>query len=136
MKNFTFKKKLILLTCFCFMILLNACSSSNKNKAEEILSETQMVEVLTDIYLTEGKLNSLRIPKDSAEYLFKTIEPTIFAEHGIDSTVYKRSFQYYITNYEELSRIYELVIDSLSNRELIQRERDSRTLGIEEDDDD
>ena len=124
MKHSTYTSTYLVAFSF-FVLILTSCNT--KKTEQKILTAEEMASVLTDIYILEGKLNALRIPKDSSEYLFKTIEPTIFAEHGIDSTDYKRSFESYLTDYKKLNRVFELVVDSLSNRELVQRERNSRT---------
>ena len=54
-------------TVFCvalFMLLGNACDQAERDPA--ILSHEEMVKVLTEVYLTEQKINRFGLARDSS----------------------------------------------------------------------
>lgn len=101
-------KILVLLT---FTLL--ACKS-NSEKPENLLSKAQMVELLIDIHILEGKLDKLRIQRDSSTVLYNTFEREILKAHNIDKALYKSSYQYYLEEVNSMDEIYTAVVDSLN----------------------
>ncbi len=76
-----------------------------------------MVAALTEIYLSEQKVNRLGIPRDSAEREFERFKQVIFKNIGISDSIFKRSFDYYMDRPAEMEEIYTALVDSLSLRE-------------------
>jgi hypothetical protein len=101
---------------FIFLITVSTLSCSHE-RPNEVLTEADMVRVLTEIYQYEEKVNRLNQPRDSAEKIFELASPAIFQRIGIPDSVFRISYDYYINHPEELDRIYSVVVDSLSLRE-------------------
>ena len=93
--------------------MLLACGK----KAKQVLDKEQMASVLTDLYLTESKIDRLPLKRDSAQKLMKQLRPLIYKKHRIDSAAFRRSFEYYFENLDKLKKVYELTLDSLTYRE-------------------
>ncbi|WP_162418929.1 DUF4296 domain-containing protein [Cyclobacterium roseum] len=94
-------------------------SCGGKEKPEELLSEDKMVEILVDIHLAEGFVQSLSIPYDSSKVLYPILEKQIFEKHGIADTVYINSLEHYLLDAAKMEYLYERTIDSLTLREKI-----------------
>ncbi|SHN28251.1 protein of unknown function [Cyclobacterium lianum] len=110
-------------TCLAlaFAFVLTACS--DEDKPENILSEDQMVNILVDIHLTEGFVQSLSIPYDSTRVLYPILEKQIFDKYGIPDSVYVESLEYYLRDVAKMEYLYERTIDSLTVREKMNSNR-------------
>jgi len=62
-------------------------------------------------------MNSSAIPRDSAALLFLPFEERLFQNLELSDSVVRKTYQYYVDNPEELEKIYDSVIDTLSLRE-------------------
>ncbi|MBO3700835.1 DUF4296 domain-containing protein [Roseivirga sp. E12] len=103
---------------FLFTVALVVFSCGKKEQIpDSILSEAQMVDLLIDIRMAEGKVSTLTLNNDSSAILFKVLEDEIFTEHDIDSTTYMTSYNYYLLNPAKFLRITDIVIDSLKVRQ-------------------
>ncbi|MGW8121107.1 DUF4296 domain-containing protein [Roseivirga echinicomitans] len=103
-------KKLFLLAVSC---LFFTCGS-NEQVPEGLLTESQMVKLLVDIRVAEGKVTHLLLTPDSAQKVFNILERRIFEEHGIDTTAYKSSYQYYLLHPKLGGSIFTAAMDSLN----------------------
>ena len=65
----------------------------------------------------EQKIKDLGIKKDSAKIVFEYYEERLFEKHNMDESVYRKSFEYYMDDINSLSKIYEVIADSLSLEE-------------------
>lgn len=94
--------------------VLMSCGDDSKKAEQPILSHHEMVKALTEIYLSEQKVNRLGIPRDSAEREFERFKKVIFGRIGISDSLFKRSFNYYMDRPREMEQIYATLVDSLS----------------------
>jgi len=88
---------------------------------EGIMSKQEMTEVLLHAHLIEARINQLRISGDSSKKLFMRLEDHMFDTLGVDSSRYFDSYNYYLQKVKPLEEIYQMVIDSLSLREKINK---------------
>lgn len=94
------------------ILLLSACS---KNKAPEgVLTEKEMVNVMTELYLAEEKANRLSIPSDSVRKIFPMFSARALEKAGVSDTVFRKSLNYYMDEPEKLENIYTILVDSLN----------------------
>lgn len=93
-------------------LLIFGCK--NNKLPEEVLTHEEMVPLILDIYIAEGRLTELRVKRDSSEQIFEVYEEKIFEKHGIDKETYKKSMTYYYDHPQGLEKIYETVLDSLN----------------------
>lgn len=97
------------------LVILFSCFSCGENEKEEtLLTQSQMVKALTEIYLSEQKVNRFGLARDSAEQIFESFKPVIFEKIGTSDSIFKRSFDYYMDHPKEMEMIYTAVVDSLS----------------------
>jgi Domain of unknown function (DUF4296) len=103
-------------SCFLLVLML-VCSCKKEEKATSILSKEEMVAIMVNVYLAEARLNSSLIVRDSARQIFKPYEDKLLLEKGIQDSVLKKSYLYYLEHTKELEQIYDVVIDTLALRE-------------------
>lgn len=73
-----------------------------------------------DVYILEAKVRDLNTKQDSTRVIYNYYEKKIFAEHGLNDSLYQFSFEYYINRPEEMSEIYSIMVDSLSLKERLE----------------
>jgi hypothetical protein len=95
--------------------LLLSCERSAR--PEGILSHTEMVRTLTEIYVVEEKVNRLGLIRDSSEKVFDSLRARIFRNMSYPDSVFKRSLDYYTDRPKEMEVIYTALVDSLQLRE-------------------
>lgn len=94
------------------VIFLSACDGQNAPSG--ILTEDEMVMILKDIHVTEGKVSALPIPYDSSQVLYKLLEREVFLKHKVSDSVFTQSMRFYLEDAAKMDRIYARVIDSLT----------------------
>ena len=99
------------------VILLGIGCQTQEELPEDLLSEAQMVSVLIDIRVAEGKVGNLSAGRDSSRVLMDTLQKRIFRKHSLDSITYIKSYQYYLDHPEMYLRVNEIVLDSLKVRQ-------------------
>ncbi|MFP4089149.1 MAG: DUF4296 domain-containing protein [Cyclobacteriaceae bacterium] len=116
-------------------LLLIGCQDKTEKETEtvekpaELLSKPKMVSFLVDLHLAEAKLTYSDIRnRDSLEMAFRNYEKFLYEKHDIDEAAYKKSYEYYLANMEEMNKIYSSVVDSISVLNSLEKNKDS---GIE-----
>ena len=107
------KKLLFLLFVIC---LFFSCSSEKKKQAPTVLlSETEMVDVLTDVQIMEAAIGYLKNINQPTEYLKTIGYDTVFSHYGITDSIFKVNMVYYY-DHEPLTliRIYDSVESRLA----------------------
>lgn len=105
---------------FLYAVALMVFSCGEKEQIPEgILSESEMVSMLIDIRIAEGKVATITLNKDSSATIYKELEKQIFENQQVDSAVYLKSYNYYLLHPEKFLSITEVVIDSLKLRQQI-----------------
>ncbi|MDW3191603.1 MAG: DUF4296 domain-containing protein [Cytophagales bacterium] len=98
------------------LLLLMGCVAEPE-KPVDLIGKSEMVDVLIQVHLLEAKIN--KVPKrqgDSAHFLYNHYQNLLFEEMNIDSASYRSSMNYYLEYPEELTSIYQAVVDSLALR--------------------
>jgi hypothetical protein len=98
------------------LVVILLCSSCREadTDSQRVLTRPEMVHALTEIYLSEQKVNRLGLQRDSAELEFQRFKEIIFENIGVSDSVFKRSFDYYMDRPKEMEMIYTALVDSLS----------------------
>jgi hypothetical protein len=98
-------------------LLFIGCVSDEK-APKDTMSEEQMAAVLTDIHLAESRVNRLQLRSlDSSLMIFNKLKSDIWKKHKVDTTAYRKSYDYYMTRPEMMTRIYEKVNKKIEIRE-------------------
>jgi hypothetical protein len=81
---------------------------------EHLISKDDMVNVLTDIYVTEGILAYQRMNKNLTSEMSANYYQIVFKEHQINHHILKENLRYYNSNPEVMEEILEEVLANLS----------------------
>jgi len=84
----------------------------------------QVAVFLKDLYLLEQKVKDLKIGDDSAKVVFAYYEQKLFEKHGMEDSLYRESFTYYMDDIRGLTKIYEIIADSLSLEQRLSASND------------
>lgn len=99
-------------------LLVFALSCSKNDRVPEgILTQDQMVAVMSELYINEQKVSTLGIKRDSISQIFDVMKDKVFAKTGVTDSVFKRSLNYYTDRPLQLELIYTSLVDSLNLRE-------------------
>ncbi len=118
---------LILIICLCTF-----CAKKKAENPDGLYSMEQLAGFLKELYILEAKLKGLNLPKDSTKVIFAYYEKKLYKKHNMTDSLYRESFKYYVEDVKALSRIYEIIADSLSLEERLSEAKYSNP----EDDDD
>ena len=103
--------------CIATVILLSLSCSKKERVPEGVLSQGQMVSVLSELYIVEQKISTLGVKRDSLTQLFDAMKGRVFEETGVQESVFEKSLDYYVDHPKSLEEIYTVLIDSLNLRE-------------------
>ncbi len=93
-------------------ILLLLWGCSKPSVPDQYMQEEELAEILLDIYIAEGKIDS-DLTHISSSKIYPVYREYIFEKHGITDSVYNANMAYYLTHPEFFDKVYEIVIDSM-----------------------
>jgi len=116
-------------TFILLIILISFSSCYNVNKTEvappdKLLSASEMVELLTEIQITEAGF-SINKNRKNANNLKPKFYKKILKQHSITTQQFKENINYYHHSPKVMEKIYELVLENLSkiqNNVILEKE--------------
>lgn len=103
---------------FLLAVLLFASCVSDEKPPKDTMSEEKMATILTDIHLAESRVNRMQLRSlDSSLMIFGKLKSDIWKKHKVDTVAYRKSYDYYMTRPETMTRIYEKVNKNVEIRE-------------------
>lgn len=103
---------------FPLFFLLVSCYNENKPatlKPEPLLSEKELVEIITDIQIAEGVIvHHLQNKRKSTDGFKDSIFQVVFDHYGISSKLFRENINYYNTMPKVMEDVYEDVLTNLS----------------------
>lgn len=115
------KKMRLLLQAFIvgivgFLGLISVSCTHNQAlpKPALLLSEKQMIDLLTDVHVIEASMNFRRNLGQSMDDRKTVFFDSLFKIYGITPELLEQNLRYYNENPDQMDRIYESVIEKLS----------------------
>ena len=100
------------------VLIIFALSCSDKRQVPEgILTHNQMVEVMAELYITEQKVSTMGLKRDSLEQIADVMKELVFAKFAVTDTVFRKSMDYYMDHPQDMELIYTSLVDSLNLRQ-------------------
>lgn len=97
---------------FCLLLFLMACGPQ---VPDGIIKEDKMVPLLIDIHLVDGYIyNTMNRPNDTVRKIAMNMYAAVYRRHQTDSIQFKKSFKYYSSRPEQLSKMYEVVVKKMT----------------------
>lgn len=113
--------------CLVFISLFSSCYEQKRlsEEPEDLLPPDKMISFLVDLHLAEAKMGygGMR-DADSLEIVFRNYEYHLFDKHNIKDSAYYHSYEYYLSNMDQLYEIYSSVVDSLSVLNSLEKNKD------------
>lgn len=109
-------KNLLLTFCFAYLLLLSGC------RPDGVLSESEMTDLLSDLYLTDGFIEAAgdaRQVWDSLDVYGPRLEA-----HGVTVEEFDASVEYYLRHPKEFADIFEKIQDKLEAEGKLIDDRD------------
>jgi hypothetical protein len=119
------------------VVLITSCTSPEEEGIpENVLSPEKFTSVMIDVQITEGmRAQGVDIitPGEGVEGAYEEI----FSKHQINKEAFDESYNYYLDHPDQMEKIYEQVLDSLSKldaqvKQKFSAERKARTDSISE----
>nr|WP_262895468.1 DUF4296 domain-containing protein [Hymenobacter properus] len=82
-----------------------------------MVPKEKMIRLLADLHVLEARVESSRLPPDSARALFLAKQKDLFWSREISDSTFQRSYRYYGVHGKDLSEIYSAVVDTLTQRQ-------------------
>jgi hypothetical protein len=114
-KGFMYRRMITLLALLPLVAVVQV--SCEEKKTENVLSQDEMVKILSEIYVAEDKVSRLSIPPDSGQQIFQLMLKRIHEQTSIPDSTFKRSMEYYSQHPDKMEKIYAALVDSLNLKE-------------------
>jgi hypothetical protein len=114
-----------------FCLILLSCGNKSTKKPEGLLSQSEMVRILSDIHVAEAQIETNVIYPDSALMSFNYWQKEILKRHGVEEETFRKTYRFYQDNLKEMDALYEIIIDTLSVRETKSRAVGNDTTQVE-----
>lgn len=103
------------------LVLLTSCSGKKKiEEPKPLLTEQQMIDVLTDSYLIEAILNKKKTAGENVASLQTAYYDQLMDHYGITDSIFDANMEYYSHDLATLERI----MDSVNNRFLKAQQKE------------
>lgn len=116
----TYEMQRLLLIILSSFFLLISCK---KSTPEGILSEKKMADLMAEVHLLDGYLNTL--PIDSSRKIIDGLYGEVFLKYGIDSSAFTKNLSFYLGNPVASKQIYVAVNKKLTDLDREYRMADS-----------
>jgi len=104
------ERQILHLFFFVFLILNGGCQ---ENKGVPIIKKDKMVEILTDIHLTQAVVEQEILPQGvKKEYYYCSI----FERHGVTEELFDSAIGWYAANMDVFEKVYAEVIANLERK--------------------
>ena len=118
---FTPMRRKLFLTCLRSLLpmigLLAACTDLDDKQPDNLIPESQMAAVLTEIHLAEARVSRLGLGSmDSSNMVYKRLERQIFQKFKVDTSAYSKSYVYYSSHPLQMEAIYKQITENLKKK--------------------
>lgn len=93
------------------LLALSSCGDGDK-RPKVFIDEPQMIDVLTDAYLLEARLNLIKSAGGDVSERQVVFYNQLFEHYGINDTIFEENMAYYTRH----PAILERMMDSVTNR--------------------
>lgn len=100
-----------------FGLLFLTLNSARLKPTPELLTPTQMVDVLTDLELAKAMVDYYTDDEATASQLLQENARLVYESYNVTPDIFQESYQYYLERLEVMKEIYEEVIERLEELE-------------------
>src|SRR5689334_25243507 len=88
------------------LVVLIISSCQKDTRPPDVLSKEDYAALLTEVYLTEARLNQLHLPSDSTMRLYLAHEPQLLKKYGVAEETLKKTYEDYVKQPNDLEAVY------------------------------
>lgn len=97
--------------------LLAACTAPEDGQPDNLIPESRMATILTEIHLIESRVSRIGLASsDSSNIVYKRLEKQIFRKLQVDTSAYTKSYIYYSSHPRQMETIYKQIIENLKKK--------------------
>lgn len=115
-------KRILYLLSF---VALAGCGQKTEKRPADLLPEQKMVQILADVHIAEARIETNVLYPDTALMIFNKEQKQILEAHGVEEEDFRKTYRYYLTHVEQMDKLYEVILDTLSVREARLRASDT-----------
>nr|WP_236676142.1 DUF4296 domain-containing protein [Chryseolinea lacunae] len=104
-------------TGLVLLVAVLAFSCGKEKAPQNLLPQDKVVNVLSDLYVVEQKVNALALKRDTSEQIFAKLKDKVFEKNGVTDSSFRVSLDYYVDRPGVIEGIYSQLVDSLNLRE-------------------
>ncbi len=109
--------KIIFLLLIVVTGLFFSCSKNSEHQKSKMMSEDKFRSILTDIFVADAFLNKKNLNDSKLENIDSlSYYNFIFKKYGVSREEFYKTYRYYLDNIDELVKIQQSVVDSLTKR--------------------
>ena len=112
-------QRLLLIILLSFFLIV----SCDKYAPKGLLSENQMIELMAEVHIIDGYLNTM--PIDSSRLVIDGLYDQLFEKYHLDSISFQENVSYYVGNAVNAKQMYPRVMEKLNSYERVYRMEDS-----------
>ena len=103
-----------------------SCDRQKNATPEGLLSESQMIDIMTDVQIIEADINSRRAKGMNTDSLSVAFYDQLFEHYGITDSIFSFNLKYYTQNLATLENIMDSVTNRLLKAQMESRKDDSQ----------
>lgn len=97
--------------------LFVACTALENNPPDNLIPESRMATILTQIHVAEARVSRLGLGSpDSSNLVYKRLETQIFRNLQVDTSAYTKSYVYYSSHPLQMETIYKQITKNLKKK--------------------
>ena len=97
--------------------LFAGCTAPEDQQPDNLMPESRMAEILTEIHLAESRVSRLGLGSaDSSNIVYKRLEKQIFQKFQVDTSAYNKSYVYYSSHPSQMETIYKHITENLRKK--------------------
>ena len=116
--------KIIVVSLFS-LLAATLVGCKKEQRPSDVLSKQDLATLMVEVYLSEARLNTLPLVRDSSLKLFLPRESAILAKRNISDSVLQKTYSYYLAHTDDFNEVYDIVIDSLT---VMEKRKTDETL--------
>jgi hypothetical protein len=116
------------------MLIFSSCTQHSAPKPKPFLSQKQMVELLTDMQLTEIALQQMQIRYhylDSIQLYTNAVYAELFGKYGLNKESFEANLYYRTYHSRNLEKIYTKVHQNLHRLDSLKRQPELHVISEE-----
>lgn len=98
--------------CTCLLLLTSCADKSKAFKPERILTEQEMIAMMTDVQILEADMNRRKTDGKRIDGMAESYYGQLFEHYGINDSIFKQNLRYYT----ERPATMEKIMDSVTQR--------------------